>query len=126
MSNQPFYVENFTDTDRRFTISILRSSDESEVVTGYYRLPAGEGVRFPNVGNSGETYDVAVAFDSRGPLTRNWEVEPCPSSSKEGRAAAMYVREDSTGFDQNGCDSISVGSELTYLSPEDARIPPEE
>jgi hypothetical protein len=123
----PFYIENYTDKEHEFSVTITRERDGKEVVGGSYRVPANHGVTFSDVSTLGETYRLAVAIDDLAPLTRDWSVSECPNGERgknANMAGAFFVRSDEMGFAQNQCGDQQVGasSELTYVAASEAAI----
>ena len=123
----PFYIENFTDKEHEFSVTLTRKRDGDEVVSGSYRVSANHGVTFSAVGTLGETYRLAVAVDDIAPLTRDWSVSKCPNGERgknANMAGAFFVRADKMGFAQNQCgdQQVGVSSELTYVGASEAAI----
>ena len=126
LSPDPVYVENFTDQDQEFRISITRKNgeDETELIYGLYHAKGQQGVRFPGVGVNGNTYRISVNFEGHDPFTYEWTVTECSTESRheEGRASSVFIRDGTVSGAQNECDDIVVGNELTYVSPADVAI----
>ena len=123
----PFYIENHTNKEHKFAVSITHKRDGTEVVNGEYRVPANHGMEFSNVGELGETYRMEVAVDELGALTRDWSVSTCPTGERGAdvnMAGAFFVREDKRGFVQNQCSDQNIGSnsELTYVAASEVAI----
>ena len=123
----PFYLENYRNGVHEFTVTITHARDETEVVTGTYRVPAKHGAVFPGVGNVGTTYHLGVAVDELAPLTRDWSVSTCPTGQRgehANTAGAFFIRTDEMGFIQNQCTKQRVGNstDLTYVPATELKI----
>ena len=123
----PFYLENYRNDTHEFTVSITRARDETDVVTGTYRVPAKHGAVFPAVGDVGTAYHLGVAVDELAPLTRDWGVSTCPTGQRgehANTASAFFVRTDEMGFIQNQCTAHRVGNstDLTYVPATELKI----
>ena len=123
----PFYVENHTDKEHRFSVVITRKSDDERIVDGEYRVPADHAAVFADIGEVGTTYRFAVGFDDVSPLTGEWSVSRCPPEERgpdANTAGAFFVREDRTGFARNQCDDQQVGDSdaLTYVRATEVAI----
>ena len=123
----PFYLENYRNNAHEFTVTITHAHDETDVVTGTYRVPAKHGAVFPTVGDVGTMYHLGVAVDELAPLTRDWNVSICPSEQRGGHAntaGAFFICTDEMGFAQNQCTEQRVGNstDLTYVPASELKI----
>ena len=123
----PFYLENYRNDTHEFTVSITCARDETDVVTGTYRVPAKHGALFPEIGDVGATYHLGVAVDELAPLARDWSVSTCPPEQRgehANTAGAFFINTDEMGFAQNQCTEQRVGNstDLTYVPATQLKI----
>jgi len=101
------------------------STEERTVVSGSYEVPSHSGIEFRRVGEQDTEYTVAAKLNSGDSLETGWEVGGCREDFPElegggyGTDGGVIVENGSLVFTQNECDYAAVGTQYTYLSPED-------
>lgn len=105
----PFYVVNRGETERCVRVSV-RASDSTAVVSGTYRVDAGDVLKFTDATTVETRYTVELSLSDGRSLSKEWTPEKCldyAGGRDASKAGYVSFDADSLFFAENGCDAIS-------------------
>jgi len=106
-----FHIEDYD--SRTYCLELRIAHEGDPVVTGEYRVEAGRGLTFTDVGVLGTSYNVTARIDENSAKEFTWSVTPC-SEQGQNTDGVIRVRDGDVHFSKTDCRPVEDGRSFTY------------